>query len=165
MRSRSRSMTTKTRSKFSERLHLGRPAAETTRSKKGCWRNLLSDVSAQHCTPSLWNSSRQVRRWRPDDNTPSFQPRTHDQPRKQARAGALVSHHLAWMWHHTGGSPSTPTVHPCPPRWGGCGWHQQHSAIACQCLTEPKQQNLTTFLKFLNFLIFDFECSFCLTLT
>ena len=34
----------------------------------------------------------------------------HSQPR-EARTGA-----------YTGGSQSTPTVHPCPPRWEGCGW-------------------------------------------
>ena len=29
--------------------------------------------------------------------------------------------HPAWVGHHTGGSRSKPTVHPCPLRWGGCG--------------------------------------------
>ena len=30
-----------------------------------------------------------------------------------ARGAALMAHHLAWVGHHTGGSRSTPTVHPC----------------------------------------------------
>ena len=30
-----------------------------------------------------------------------------------ARAGALMFHYPAWLEHHTGGSRSTPTVHPC----------------------------------------------------
>ena len=32
-----------------------------------------------------------------------------------------MAHHPAWVGHHTGGSRSKPTVHPCPLRWGGCG--------------------------------------------
>ena len=32
-----------------------------------------------------------------------------------------MAHHPAWEGHHTGGSRSKPTVHPCPLRWGGCG--------------------------------------------
>ena len=36
--------------------------------------------------------------------------------------GALVDHHPAWVGHHTGGSRSTLTVHPCPLRCEGCGW-------------------------------------------
>ena len=28
-------------------------------------------------------------------------------------AGALMAHRPAWVGHHTGGSRSTPTVHPC----------------------------------------------------
>ena len=32
-----------------------------------------------------------------------------------------MAHHRAWVGHHTGGSGSKPTVHPCPLRWGGCG--------------------------------------------
>ena len=34
-------------------------------------------------------------------------------------------HHPAWVEGHTGGSRFTPTVHPCPVRWGGCGWPTQ----------------------------------------
>ena len=45
----------------------------------------------------------------------------HSQPRN-ARAGALVVHHLAWVGRHAGGSWSTPTVHPCMVRQEGCGW-------------------------------------------
>ena len=33
-----------------------------------------------------------------------------------------MAHHPAWVGHHTGGFRSTPTVHPCPLRSGGCGW-------------------------------------------
>ena len=32
-----------------------------------------------------------------------------------------MAHHPAWVGHHTAGSRSKPTVHPCPLRWGGCG--------------------------------------------
>ena len=32
-----------------------------------------------------------------------------------------MAHHPAWVGHHTGGSRSKPTVHPCPLRWRGCG--------------------------------------------
>ena len=32
-----------------------------------------------------------------------------------------MAHHPAWVGHHTGGSQSKPTVHPCPLRWRGCG--------------------------------------------
>ena len=32
-----------------------------------------------------------------------------------------MAHHPAWVGHHTGGSRSKPTVHPCPLRWGRCG--------------------------------------------
>ena len=46
------------------------------------------------------------------DNT-TFCMTHHHHTSKQARAGALMAHHLAWMSHHTGGSPSTPTIHPC----------------------------------------------------
>ena len=52
---------------------------------------------------------------------PRVRQHQHSQPRK-ARAGALVTHHPAWVGHHTGGFRSTPTVHPCPLRWEGCGW-------------------------------------------
>ena len=45
----------------------------------------------------------------------------HSQPRR-ALADSLMTHHPAWVCHHTGGSRSTPTVHPCPLRWEGCGW-------------------------------------------
>ena len=37
----------------------------------------------------------------------------HDHNPRNARAGALVIHHPAWVGHHTGGSRSTPTVHRC----------------------------------------------------
>ena len=37
----------------------------------------------------------------------------HNTPTSTARAGALMFHHPAWVEHHTGGSRSTPTVHPC----------------------------------------------------
>ena len=37
----------------------------------------------------------------------------HYTPTSTARAGALMFHHPAWVEHHTGGSRSTPTVHPC----------------------------------------------------
>ena len=43
---------------------------------------------------------------------------TTAQANTQARAGALMAHHPAWVGH-TGGSRSP--VHPCPLRWGGCG--------------------------------------------
>ena len=43
------------------------------------------------------------------------------QANTQASAGALMAHHPAWVGHHTGGSRSKPTVHPCPLRWDGCG--------------------------------------------
>ena len=33
-----------------------------------------------------------------------------------------MPHHPAWVGHLTGGSRSTPTVHPCLVRQGGCGW-------------------------------------------
>ena len=46
---------------------------------------------------------------------------TTAQANTQARAGALMAHHPASVGHHTGGSRSKPTVHPCPLRWGGCG--------------------------------------------
>ena len=51
----------------------------------------------------------------------------HKQSRS-ARAGALMAHHPAWVAHLTGGSRSTPTVHPCLVRQGGCGWltHHEH---------------------------------------
>ena len=37
----------------------------------------------------------------------------HNTQTSTARAGALLFHHPAWVEHHTGGSRSTPTVHPC----------------------------------------------------
>ena len=37
----------------------------------------------------------------------------HYTPTSTARAGALMFHHPTWVEHHTGGSRSTPTVHPC----------------------------------------------------
>ena len=37
----------------------------------------------------------------------------HNTPTSTARAGALMFHHPAWVEHHTGGSRSIPTVHPC----------------------------------------------------
>ena len=46
---------------------------------------------------------------------------TTAQANTQARAGALTAHHPAWKGHHTGGSRSKPTEHPCPLRWEGCG--------------------------------------------
>ena len=46
----------------------------------------------------------------------------HYTPTSTARAGALMFHHPAWVEHHTGGSRSTPTVHPCWLRSGGRGW-------------------------------------------
>ena len=49
----------------------------------------------------------------------------HSQPRK-ARAGALMAHHPAWVGHYTGGSRSTPTVHPCPLPVGRLWVAQQH---------------------------------------
>ena len=52
------------------------------------------------------------------------QSRQQQPPHKQTRKhepGALMSHHPAWVGHHTGGSRSKPTVHPCPHRWEGCG--------------------------------------------
>ena len=41
---------------------------------------------------------------------------------RDARAGALVARQPVLVGHLTGGSRSTPTAHPCPPRWEGCGW-------------------------------------------
>ena len=37
------------------------------------------------------------------------------------RVGALMAHHPAWVSHHTGGSRSIPTVHPCSRKGEGCG--------------------------------------------
>ena len=48
----------------------------------------------------------QLKSWRRDD--------TSIATTTQARAGSVVKHHPACMWHHTGGSQSIPTVHPCP---------------------------------------------------
>ena len=33
-----------------------------------------------------------------------------------------MAHHPSWVGHLTGGSQSTPTVHPCLVRQGDCGW-------------------------------------------
>ena len=46
----------------------------------------------------------------------------HDHNPRNARAGALVIHHPAWVGHHTGGSRSTPTVHRCRQGTESCGW-------------------------------------------
>ena len=40
--------------------------------------------------------------------------------RSTTRVGALMAHHPAWVSHHTGGSRSLPTVHPCSRKGGGC---------------------------------------------
>ena len=58
------------------------------------------------------------------------------QANTQARAGALMAHHPAWVGHHTGGSRSKPTVHPCPLRWGGCGLLTNSSQVSQ--INEPK---------------------------
>ena len=55
-----------------------------------------------------------------------------------ARAGALVAHHVPWVGHHTGWSRSTPTVHPCLVRQGGCGWLHHKKA------QQPKDEPNTT---------------------
>ena len=55
------------------------------------------------------------------DNQRARQRHKHKQSRN-ARGGALAAHHLAWVGHHTGGSSSTPTVHPCLVRQGRCRW-------------------------------------------
>ena len=57
-------------------------------------------------------------------HTPNYhnQSRQQQPPHKQTRKQELaLAHHPAWVGHHTVGSPSKPTVHPCPLRWGGCG--------------------------------------------
>ena len=52
----------------------------------------------------------------------------------QARAGALMAHHPAWVGHHTCGSRSKSTVHPSPLRWRGCGCsptaHKCHDSMS-----------------------------------
>ena len=64
----------------------------------------------------------------------------HSQPRK-SRAGALVTHHPAWVGHHTGGSWTTPTVHPCPLRWEGVGGSTALSTPKLQQHVQQQNKN------------------------
>ena len=43
--------------------------------------------------------------------------------------------------HHTGGSRSKPTVHPCPHRWGGCGLFTNSTT---QRMSPRKRNTITT---------------------
>ena len=56
-----------------------------------------------------------VRCTKPNYHNQSRQQQPPHKQTRNARAGALMAHHPAWVGHHTG------TVHPCPLRWGGCG--------------------------------------------
>ena len=78
---------------------------------------------------------------------------TTAQANTQARAGALMAHHPAWVGHHTGGSQSKPTVHLC--HFGGeavrCSPTPQHKTVS------PRKRNTMTtvhFFKFKNFHFF-----------
>ena len=69
----------------------------------------------------------------------------------QARAGALMAHHPAWVGH-TGGSRSTPTVHPCLVRQEGCRWltyqkHYNHHKMS------PPQNYFNIFVLLSSFLL------------
>ena len=57
----------------------------------------------------------------------------HEHKQQQiARAGALMTHHPAWVGHHTGGSRSTPTVH-----------RSKGEAVGGSTTTNPQQQHTT----------------------
>ena len=65
---------------------------------------------------------------------------TEHEPKQQrtARAGALMTHHPAWVGHHTVGSRSTPTVHPC--RYDGLLWVAQQPQAHHNDKVESKPQ-------------------------
>ena len=44
------------------------------------------------------------------------------------RVGALVTHHPAWMSHHTGGSRQGRPRYTCAQQWEGRGWPDQESS-------------------------------------
>ena len=62
---------------------------------------------------------------------------------QQNRVGALVTHHLAWMSHHTGGSQQRHPRYTSAQQWEGRGWPDQeisqsaaHRHTKCKsCLT------------------------------
>ena len=89
--------------------------------------------------PRRGNAQRQIQGWRRDDTRTST----------STQARALVSHHFAWVWHRTGGTPSTPTVRPCSFERSLSVAHSfgntAQSVITCGSCTELERQNLTTF--------------------
>ena len=66
---------------------------------------------------------------------------------QQNRVGALVTHHPAWMSHHTGGSRQGHPRYTGAQQWEGRGWPDQeisqsaaHRYTKCKsCLTENKK--------------------------
>ena len=48
-----------------------------------------------------------------------------------------MAHHPAWVGH-TGGSRSTPTVHPCLVRQAGCGWLTHHKHYNHHKMSPPQ---------------------------
>ena len=70
---------------------------------------------------------------------------------QQNRVGAVVTHHLAWMSHHTGGSRQGRLRYTGAQQWEGRGWPDQeisqsaaHRHTKCKsCLTKTvKIENL-----------------------
>ena len=55
----------------------------------------------------------------------------------------LVIHHPAWVGHHTGGSRSTPTVHPCRS-YARLWVTHAPTTSATQCLTPRSQANMVS---------------------
>ena len=102
--------------------------SECTSVDQGCamWQRCFfkspePNETCAHSRCVLGNSTRTVLTHLSRDDHRARQRHKHSHPHN-ARAGALMAHHPAWVGHHRGGSNSTPTVHACPLRWEGCGW-------------------------------------------
>ena len=95
-----------------ERSHLGNYT--TRRTKQSATRNLFAKkVGSCGCVTALHHTTTTNRRVHVRNATRKPQPRTQE-------LALWCSHHPAWM-RASHGSWSTPTVHPCLVRQGGCG--------------------------------------------
>ena len=93
----------------------------------------------------------------------TFTPQTTTQAKSWRFDAPII---LPGWEHHTGGSRSTPTVHPCPLRRRGCGWlvTTTHHLTKMSPNSDMQQKTFLTFLSVCSFLLsvfFFFFAFFC----
>ena len=92
------------------------PAMQVTSSHVSIWCNLLASYDEYTAFVKFGNVASEHVKWAISVVQPQLSAaQQNPSAEQQNRVGALVTHHPAWMSHHTGGfRQGTLTVHRCP---------------------------------------------------